>query len=167
MTEQTTQNSNEQISKESLQKIEHELQKYPEDQKQSAVMAALRIVQEQEGFLSTELMNAVAVHLEMPPIAVYEVATFYSMYEHKPVGKHVMHVCRSISCHLRGADALVQQLENKLSIECGETTPDGKYTLKSAECLGACIHAPVVQINKTYHENVSERKIDDLLEQYK
>lgn len=155
------------ISKESIQLIDHELKKYPDDQKQSAVMAALRIVQEQNGYLTTELMNEVADYLDMPPIAVYEVATFYTMYEHEPVGEHVMHVCRSISCHLRGADDVVKALENKLSIKCGETTADRKFSLKSAECLGACIYAPVVQVNKTYHEDISVQKIDELLEQYK
>jgi NADH-quinone oxidoreductase subunit E len=167
MTEQRTLKNVQLISEQSLKKIDHEIKKYPVEQKQSAVMAALRIVQEQEGYLTTELMNAIADYLDMPAIAVYEVATFYTMYEHEPVGKHVIHVCRSISCHLRGADDLVKCLENKLSTECGGTTSDGQYTLKSAECLGACVHAPVVQVNKTYHENVTKQQIDELLEQYK
>ena len=167
MTEDIKRNLSELITKESLNDINKNIKKYPSDQKQSAVMDALRIVQEEHGYLTPELMNSVADYLEMPSIAVYEVATFYSMYELEPVGKNIIHVCRSISCHLRGADKIVSHLEKKLDVKCGHTTKDGQFSLKSAECLGACINAPMMQVNKTYHENLNEINLDEILEQYK
>ena len=139
--------------------------KYPKDQKQSAVMAALRIVQEDNnGFLTTELMDDVAEYLNMPKISVYEVATFYSMYEHKPVGKHKICICTNISCMLCGSKSLVQHLENKLDIKMGEVTQDGKFSLKQVECLGACVNAPMLQIGKTYYENLNKDKLDLILD---
>lgn len=166
MTENVTKKLTDLISKDSINEISKELKKYPVEQKQSAVMATLRIVQEENGHLTTELMDSVAEFLEMPSISVYEVATFYSMYELKPVGKNQIHVCRSISCHLRGADKIVAALESKLGINCGQTTKDGKFSLKSAECLGACVNAPMMQVNKSYHENLTESNVDEILEQY-
>jgi NADH-quinone oxidoreductase subunit E len=148
--------------------IDQWIAKYPSDQKQSAVMAALRIVQDDNGgWLTNELMDAVAEYLDMPPIAVYEVATFYSMYELKPVGKHKICVCTNISCMLRGSDEVVAHLRKKLGIGLGETTPDKKYTLKEVECLGACANAPMFQIGREYHEDLTPEKIDKILAELK
>lgn len=154
------------VSVERIQNIDNWIAKYPADQKQSAVMATLMIVQEQHGYLTEELMNAVAEYLEMPAIAVYEVASFYSMYEHRPCGRNRVNVCTNISCKLRDADAIVQHLEEKLNIRLGETTPDGRFTLRAVECLGACVNAPMMQVNKDYHENLTVENIDAVLEQY-
>ncbi|HEC20626.1 MAG TPA: NADH-quinone oxidoreductase subunit NuoE [Gammaproteobacteria bacterium] len=139
--------------------------KYPADQKQSAVMAALRIVQEDNGgYLTTELMDAVGDYLEMPRVSVYEVATFYSMYELSPVGKHKICVCTNISCMLCGSDEVVAHLKKRLGIGLGETTPDGRITLKEVECLGACVGAPMFQIDKQYFEHLTPETIDKILD---
>ena len=151
------------LSKESLDQIRREIAKYPPDQKQSAVMAALRIAQEEHGWLSVPLMDYVAELLGMRPIAVYEVATFYSMYDLKPVGKHKISLCTNVSCMLCGSDTLVNHLQKRLGIKLGETTPDGKVTLKEVECLGACGGAPMFQIGKNYYENLTPQKIDEIL----
>lgn len=152
------------LAVESRAKIDRWLAKYPPDQKQSAVMAALMIAQEANGgWLTTELMDAVADYLAMPAIAVYEVATFYSMYELAPVGRHKLCVCTNISCMLGGSEELVAHLQNKLGIELGQTRPDKQFTLKPVECLGACGNAPVIQIGPTYHENLTPAKIDEIL----
>jgi len=152
------------ITTESRTEIDRWIAQYPPDHKSSAVMAALRIVQEAHGgWLTTELMDAVADYLEMPAIAVYEVATFYSMYELKPVGRHKICVCTNISCMLCGSESIVERLEKKLGIKLGETTSDKKFTLKSVECLGACGGAPMMQIGKTYYENLSPEKLDEIL----
>lgn len=153
------------ISEASRVEIDRWIAKYPPEQKRSAVMAALRIVQDQNGgHLTTELMDAVAAYLEMPPVAVYEVATFYSMYELEPVGKHKICVCTNISCMLRGSDEVVAHLKERLGIGLGETTPDGRFTLKEVECLGACVEAPMFQIGQTYYGNLTPEKIDEILE---
>ncbi len=154
------------MSAERIQEINHWVDKYPVDQKQSAVMSALRIVQEEHGYLTQELMDAVADYLNMAPIAVYEVASFYTMYEHQPVGKHLVNVCTNISCKLRDSDGVVTHLQNKLGIKLGGTTDDGRFTLRSVECLGACVNAPMMQIDKDYHENLTAESIDAVLEQY-
>ena len=139
--------------------------KYPPEWKQSAVMAALRVVQDDNGgWLTTELMNDVAAYLEMPPIAVYEVATFYSMYELKPVGKHKICVCTNVSCMINKADAIVEHLEKRLGIGFGEVTEDGRFSLKEVECLGACGGAPMMQIGKQYYENLTPEIVDAILE---
>lgn len=152
------------LSKESSAAINGWIAKYPEEQKQSAVMGALTVVQEANGgSLTTELMDAVADYLDMPAIAVYEVATFYSMYELKPVGQHKLCVCTNVSCMLRGSDEIVAGLKNKLGIGLGETTPDNKFTLKEVECLGACGGAPVMQIGREYHENLTPEKVGEIL----
>jgi NADH-quinone oxidoreductase subunit E len=146
-------------------RIDKWIAKYPADQKQSAVMAALRIMQEHNGgHLTTEAMDAVAEYLEMPKISVYEVASFYSMYELKPVGKHKLCVCTNISCMLRGSTTIVKHLEKKLGIKLGETDKDGNYTLKEVECLGACVNAPVMQVDKEYFENLTPESVDEVLE---
>lgn len=155
------------VSPEGIKDIDHWIAKYPADEKQSAVMAALRIVQDEHGYLTPELMDAVADYLEMPPIAVYEVSSFYTMYEHKPLGKNLINVCTSISCKLCGSAEVVDHLEKKLGIKLGDTTVDRCYTLRSVECLGACVNAPMMQVNKDYHENLTPEIIDNVLEQYR
>ena len=167
MTEQLKKKLNALISEKAIDEINENIKNYPEGFQQSAVMRALTIVQEECGHLTPHLMDTIADYLDMPAIAVYEVASFYSMYEHQPVGDNVIFVCRSISCHLRGADKIVSELEQYLSVQCGETSPDGKFTLKTAECLGACVNAPMMQVNKTYHENLTKEKLSGILEQYK
>jgi NADH-quinone oxidoreductase subunit E len=153
------------FNQEIRQEIDHWVAKYPADWKQSAVMAALRIVQDANGgWLSTELMNDVAAYLEMPPIAVYEVATFYSMYELKPVGKHKICVCTNVSCMINDSDRIVEHLEQRLGIRMGETTEDGRYTLKEVECLGACGGAPMMQIGRQYYENLTQEIVDSILD---
>jgi NADH-quinone oxidoreductase subunit E len=154
------------ISHERICEIDSWIAKYPVDQKQSAVMSALLIVQEEHRFLTPQLMDAIAEYLDMPPIAVYEVSTFYTMYEHRPIGRNLINVCTSISCKLRDSDQVVKYLEEKFGIKLGETTPDGRYTIRSVECLGACVNAPMMQVNKEYHENLTTAKIDQVLEQY-
>lgn len=152
------------LSEKARKHIDAWLLKYPSDQKQSAVIAALMFVQgENGGYLTQCLMDAVAVYLEMPKIAVYEVATFYSMFELKPVGKHKICVCTNVSCMLCGSEKIVRHLEKKLGIKMGETTPDGKFTLKSVECLAACAGAPAMQVGRHYYENMDSQKIDLLL----
>ncbi|MBA2649433.1 MAG: NADH-quinone oxidoreductase subunit NuoE [Legionella sp.] len=155
------------ISAQKLQEVDAWIAKYPGDQKQSAVMSTLRIVQEEQGHLRPELMDSVAMYLSMPSIAVYEVATFYSMYELQPIGKHLINVCTNISCMLKNSDEVVNHLQQKLGIHLGETTNDGRFTLRSVECLGACINAPMMQVDKNYHENLTTPEaIDSALEQY-
>lgn len=138
--------------------------RYPPEQKRSGVFEALRLVQEQNnGSLTVELMDAVAEYLGIPNIAVYEVATFYSLYHLHPVGRHVIDVCTNISCSLNGSDRIVEHLKKRLNIDFNETTTDGKFTLREVECLGACVAPPVCQIGKKYHENLSPEKIDAIL----
>jgi NADH-quinone oxidoreductase subunit E len=139
--------------------------KYPAERKQSAVMAALRIAQDQNGgWLTTELMDAVAAYLGMAPIAVYEVATFYSMYQLEPVGRHRINVCTNISCLLRGSEEVVDHLQKRLGVKLGETTADGRFTLKEVECLGACVNAPVAQIARQYYEQLTPELIDRIID---
>ena len=153
------------LSEASRTQIDRWVAKYPGDQKQSAVMAALRIAQEQNGgWLSNELIEAVAAYLEMPPIAAYEVATFYSMYDLEPVGRHKVCVCTNISCMLRGSDQVVSHLKQRLGVGPGETTDDGRVTVKEVECLGACVGAPMMQVDKEYHENLTPERIDEILD---
>ena len=157
---------NQLLSPERILELDAWIAKYPVDEKQSAVMSALRIAQEEHGFLSPELMDAVAQYLDMPAIAVYEVATFYTMYELKPIGRNLINVCTNISCQLRDSAAVVTHLQTKLGIRLGDTTADGRYTVRSVECLGACVNAPMMQVNKDYHENLTADRIDQILEQY-
>ena len=153
------------ISDQSRAEIDRWIKKYPAEQKRSAVMSALRIVQDQNnGYLTNDLMDAVAEYLDMPSIAVYEVATFYSMYELEPVGKHKICICTNISCMLCGSDTVVGHLSKKLGIGLGETTADGRFTLKEVECLGACVNAPVIQIGDKYYENLTPESIDQVLD---
>ena len=154
------------VSASGMKEIDEWVNKYPSDEKQSAVMSTLRVVQEQYGHLTEELMNAVAEYLDMPAIAVYEVATFYSMYELKPCAKHLINVCTNVSCMLNGSAKVVKHIEQKLDIKLGQTTGDGKFGLRSVECLGACVNAPMMQIDKDYHENLTPERIDNALTQY-
>lgn len=140
--------------------------KYPPERKQSAVLAALTEVQhENHGFLTTPLMDAVADYLEMPRIAVYEVASFYSMYETEPCGRNNVAVCTNVSCMLRGGEEILAHIENKLGIKVGESTPDGRIFLKpEEECLAACCGAPMMQVNHVYHENLTPERVDQILD---
>jgi NADH-quinone oxidoreductase subunit E len=128
-------------------RIDREVAKYPADQKQSAVMAALAIAQDQHGWLSTEVMDAVARYLGMPPVAVYEVASFYAMYNLAPTGRFKLTICTNLPCALQGATAAAEHLKSRLGVDFGGTTPDGAFTLKEGECMGACGDAPVVLVN--------------------
>lgn len=153
------------VSAQAISEIESWIAKYPVDQKQSAVMAALRIAQEENGgYLTRELMDAVAVFLEMPAIAVYEVASFYSMYEHKPVGKYKICVCNSVSCMINDSEGVLDYLKKRLGVGLNEVTKDGRFSIKEVECLGACVGAPMFMIDKTYYENLTPEKIDKILE---
>ena len=136
------------LSAQALARIDREIAKYPPDQKRSAVMAALAIAQDEQGWLSTETMDFVAGYLGMPPIAVYEVATFYEMYNTEPIGKFKLTICTNLPCALQSASEAAEHLKRKLGIEFGETTPDRMFTLKQGECFGACGDAPVVLVTK-------------------
>jgi NADH-quinone oxidoreductase subunit E len=146
--------------------IDRWVAKYPPDRKRSAVLAALREVQhENNGYLTVDLMNAVADYLDMPQVAVYEVATFYSMLETQPVGRHGISICTNISCMLAGSDEIVEYVEKKLGIKTGESTPDGRFYLKrEEECLAACCGGPMMMVDHIYHENLDSRKIDEILD---
>ena len=154
------------LSQHAREEIDRWVKKYPEDQKQSAVLAALREVQhENRGYLTTELMDAVAEYLDMPRIAVYEVASFYSMLETKPCGRHSISVCTNISCMLQGADDIVNYIEKKLGIKTGESTRDGRYYIKcEEECLAACCGGPMMMVDHIYYENLTPEKIDEILD---
>jgi len=143
------------------------LKKYPEDRKQSAVLAALRAAQHQnEGYLTTELMDAVAAYLGLSNIAVYEVASFYSMFETEPVGRHSISVCTNISCMLMGSDSIVAHLEKKLGIKTGESTQDGKFFIKQEEeCLAACCGGPMMMIDHKYYEKLTPERVDEILDE--
>ncbi|HYL87432.1 MAG TPA: NADH-quinone oxidoreductase subunit NuoE [Burkholderiales bacterium] len=156
------------LSAESLKKIDREIAKYPPDQKQSAVMSALIIAQDEKGWLSNETMDAVAKYLDMPPVAVYEVATFYSMYNLKQTGKYKITVCTCLPCGLQGALAAADHLREKLGIDFNETTADGRFTLKEGECMGACAMAPVLLVNnKKMHDYMTNEKLDQLIKDLK
>lgn len=146
-------------------KIDHWLKKYPPEQKRSALLPALHIVQDaNQGWLSEPAMEAVAAYLGLPVIAVFEVATFYTMYNLQPIGQHQINVCTNISCMLKGSDKIHQHLQKKLGLTFNETTPDGKFTLREVECLAACVGAPACLIDKTYHENLTPEKLDAILD---
>lgn len=146
--------------------IDHWKARFPEGRQRSAVIGALHAVQhENEGYLTAELMNEVAEYLDLPTIQVYEVATFYSMFQTKPVGRHNVAICTNISCMLRGAEDIVAHVEGKLGVKLGESTPDGRIYLKQEEeCLAACCGAPMMMVDHVYHENLTNAKVDELLE---
>ena len=152
------------LSEQIQTRVNRELKKYPADQRQSAVMAALRFVQDEKGWVATDDMADVAAYLGMPKMAVYEVATFYHMYNLKPMGKHTLTVCTNLSCTLCGAGDTVAYLQSKLGIGFGEVTADGKYGLREGECMGACKDAPLLTVNnKKLCGRLSEEKIDQIL----
>ena len=157
------------LKKATIKKIEEELKKYPEGKQQSAILFALNSVQhDNEGYLTTELMNQVADLLEMPKVSVYEVASFYSMLETVPCGRNSVAICTNISCMLRGSDEIVEHVEKKLGIKLGQSTNDGKiYLKKEEECLAACCGAPMMQVNHVYHENLTIKKVDEILDELK
>ena len=166
MTDSSLQEKSSVLSKHVREEIDDWLQRFPADQKQSAVLAALRAVQHEVGYMPVEQMDAVAEYLDMPSIAVYEVASFYSMYVLKPVGKHTISVCTNLSCMLCGADEIVEHIEYKYDVKIGESTQDGKFYLKQEEeCLAACCGAPMMQVNHIYHENLTIEKVDKILEE--
>ncbi len=148
------------------EEIDRWVAKFPDGRQRSAVISALHAAQhENEGYLTPEIMNAVAAYLDMAPIEVYEVAAFYSMFETKPVGKHSISVCTNISCMLRGSAEIVEHIENRLGIKTGESTPDGKFYLKrEEECLAACCGAPMMMVDHVYHENLTTEKVDEILD---
>ncbi|MDP3704605.1 MAG: NADH-quinone oxidoreductase subunit NuoE [Legionellaceae bacterium] len=154
------------VSAAGLKEINSWVAKYPSNEKQSAVMSALMVIQQEKGYITSESMDALAAYLAMPAIAVYEVVNFYTMYERNPIGRHLINVCTNISCKLRNSAEIVSHLENKLKIKLGETTKDGRFTLRSVECLGACVQAPMMQVNKDYHENLTPDVVNAVLEQY-
>jgi NADH-quinone oxidoreductase subunit E len=145
--------------------IDRWVAKYPAGWQQSACMPALMIVQDLNGgYLTRELMDQVADYLDMPAIAVYEVATFYSMFEHKPVGRHKICLCTNVSCMINGSDNIYEHLRNRLGIGFGEVTEDGRFSIKEVECLGACGGAPMMQIGHTYYENLTPELVDRILD---
>ncbi len=155
------------LSKHETDEIDRWLERFPEDQAQSALLAALRAVMHEDHYLSTEKMDAVADYLNLPKISVYEVASFYSMYElnEKSAAKNTIAVCTNVSCMLNGSDVIVEHIEEKLGIKMGETTPDGEFFFKvEEECLAACCGAPMLQLNHVYHENLTTEKVDELLD---
>jgi NADH-quinone oxidoreductase subunit E len=155
------------LSEHVREEIDHWRAKFPPEAQRSAVIGALHAVQhENRGFLTRELMDAVADYLGLPPIQVYEVATFYSMFETKPVGRHSISVCTNISCMLCGSDEIVAHIEKKLGIKTGESTPDGKFYLKrEEECLAACCGAPMMMVDHRYYENLTPDKVDQVLDE--
>ncbi len=148
------------------EEIDHWVGKFPEGKQRSAVLSALRAAQhENGGYLTTELMDAVAAYLDLQPIAVYEVATFYSMLETEPVGRHSVSVCTNISCMLCGGEETLAHIEKKLGIKAGETTPDGRIFLKQEEeCLAACKDAPMMMVDHVYYTNLTPEKVDEILD---
>ena len=156
------------LSAEALQRIDREVAKYPPERKQSAVMAALIIAQDEHGWLANDTMDFVARYLGMAPVAVYEVASFYTMYNLKPTGKYKLTICTCLPCGLQGSLDAADHLKDRLGIDFNETTPDGRFSLKEGECMGACAMAPVVLVNnKKMHDYMSNAKLDALLEELK
>ena len=156
------------LSAESYKRIDREVAKYPADQKQSAVMAALAIAQDEKGWLAPETMQAVADYLDMPAVAVQEVATFYNMYNLSPCGKHKLTICTNLPCALSGAERAAAHLKQKLGIDYRETTADGRFTLMEGECMGACGDAPVLLVNNKRMESfMSNEKLDALIAELK
>ena len=158
--------SEEVLSEHVREEIERWRARFPEGRQRSAIIAALHAVQhENKGFLTTQLMDAVAERLQLPSIYVYEVAAFYSMFQTRPVGRHEVSICTNISCMLRGADDIVAHAEKKLGIRLGESTADGRIFLKKEEeCLAACCGAPMMMVDHEYHENLTAEKVDEILD---
>jgi NADH-quinone oxidoreductase subunit E len=157
------------LSEHVREEIDHWVAKFPEDRKRSAIIGSLHAVQhENHGYLTAELMDAVADYLGLPNIQVYEVASFYSMFETKPVGRHHVSICTNISCMLRGSKEIVDHVESKLGIKTGESTADGRIYLKrEEECLAACTGAPMLMVDHVYHENLTPAAVDKILDELK
>lgn len=153
------------FSKEKLKKVDEIIARYPEGKQKSALLAVLHLAQEQFGWLSSETMDYVASLLHLKPIEVYEVATFYSMYNLKPVGKFMFEVCQTGPCMINGSDDIIAYISERLGIKPGETTADGLFTLKKVECLGACGYAPMMQLGKHYKEHLTKEKVDAIIEE--
>jgi len=154
------------FSQEKLDKVKEIIARYPEGKQKSALIPLLHMAQDENGgWLSTEAMDYVAELLQLLPIEVYEVATFYSMYNLKPVGKYLFEVCRTGPCMVNGSDGIIEYIKDKLSIKEGETTADGLFTLKPAECLGACGYAPMMQLGNTYREHLTKEKVDAIIDE--
>ena len=153
------------FSQDRLKKVDEIVARYPEGKQKSALLPVLHLAQEQFGWLSSETMDYVASLLKIEPIEVYEVATFYSMYNLKPVGKYMFEVCQTGPCMVRGCDDIIAYIGEKLGIKPGETTSDGLFTLKTVECLGACGYAPMMQLGKFYKEHLTKEKVDAIIEE--
>ncbi len=155
-----------QFSEEKLNKVKEIIARYPEGKQKSALLPLLHLAQDEfGGWLDVPVMHYVAELLQLKPIEVYEVATFYTMFNTKPVGKYLLEVCKTGPCMLNGSDDIIKYIEEKLGIKPGETTPDGMFTLKPAECLGACGYAPMMQLGKFYKEHLTKEKIDALIDE--
>ncbi|CVK15319.1 NADH-quinone oxidoreductase subunit E [Apibacter mensalis] len=153
------------FSTESLHKVHEIIARYPEGKQKSALIPILHMAQKEfGGWLDVPVMDYVASLLNISPIEVYEVATFYTMFNMQPVGKYVLEVCRTGPCMLNGSDQIIEHIKEKLQIKEGETTKDGMFTLKPAECLGACGYAPMMQIGKFYHEHLTKEKVDEIID---
>jgi NADH-quinone oxidoreductase subunit E len=155
-----------QFSQEKLKKVEEIIARYPEGKHKAALIPLLHLAQDEfGGWLDVPVMDYVASLLHILPIEVYEVATFYTMFNMKPVGKYLLEVCRTGPCMLRGSDQIIDHIKNKLSIKEGETSADGLFTLKPAECLGACGYAPMMQLGKHFRENLTTQKVDEIIDE--
>ena len=154
------------LSEHVIAEVEDWMRRFPEEQKRSAVIGGLHAIQHEYGYLPVEQMDELAKKLQISSIAVYEVASFYSMFELEPVGKHTVAVCTNLSCMLRGGEEILSYLEEKLEIKCGETSADGKFYLKKEEeCLAGCCGAPMMQVDHIYYEKLTAAKIDKILEE--
>lgn len=154
------------FSQQKLDKVQEIIARYPDGKQKSALIPVLHLAQEEfGGWLDAPTMDYVASLLDLLPIEVYEVATFYSMFNTKPVGKHLLEVCRTGPCMLNGSDEIIDYIKEKLNINEGETTADGLFTLKPAECLGACGYAPMMQLGKFYREHLTKEKVDKLIDE--
>ena len=154
------------FSEEKLTKVNEIIARYPQGKQKSALLPLLHIAQdENNGWLNVEAMDYIASLLQIKPIEVYEVATFYSMYNFKPVGKYIFEVCQTGPCMLNGSDGIINHIKQKLNIKAGETTADGMFTLKTVECLGACGYAPMMQLGKTYKEYLTKEKVDSIIDE--
>ncbi|HEX8334312.1 MAG TPA: NAD(P)H-dependent oxidoreductase subunit E [Segetibacter sp.] len=154
------------FSEEKLAKVREIIQRYPQGRQKSALLPVLHLAQQEfNGWLDVPVMDYVASLLNIEPIEVYEVASFYSMYNLKPVGKHMFEVCHTGPCMVRGSDKIIEYIEEKLNIRVGETTEDGMFTLKTVECLGACGYAPMMQLGRNYREHLTPEKVDAIIEE--
>lgn len=153
------------FSDDKMQKVQEIIARYPDGKQKSALLPLLHLAQETFGWLSSETMDYVAELLSIKPIEVYEVATFYSMYNTKPVGKYVFEVCQTGPCMISGSDDIIEYIKQKLNICVGETTTDGMFTLKTVECLGACGYAPMMQMGKFYKEHLTKDKVDAIIDE--